>query len=116
MVLEFLTEEDAFSAFKINDVNDWVNKIKEHPLFDEFEIHKYIRPSFSRWPICRDSDNFDIYIFYYSGLEKRYVKRRIEVRRYKNILRLIPEEFKYEWVTKEIVDLFINKEYEILGS
>lgn len=116
MVLEFLTEEDASSAFKINDINNWLHKIKEHPLFDEFEIHKYARPSLPRWTIYRDSDNFDIYIFYYSGLEKQYVKRRIEVKRYKNILRLIPEEIKYEWITKEIVDLFINKEYKILGS
>ena len=47
-------------------------------------------------------------LFYYSGLEKQYVRRRVEIRRYKNILRLIPEEPKYEWITKEIIDLFIN--------
>lgn len=41
--------------------------------------------------------------------------RRVEIRRYKNILRLIPEEPKYKWITKEIIDLFINnKEYNIL--
>lgn len=116
MVLEFLSEADASSAFKINDTVGLLNKIKEHPLFDEFKIHRYARPALPpRWTTCRDSDNFYIYISYYSGLEKRYAERRVEIRRYKNILRLIPEEPKYEWITKEIIDLFINnKEYNII--
>ena len=115
MVLEFLSEADAYSAFKIDNINNLIHKIKEHPLFDEFEIHRYVRPLLPPKRIARDSNNFDIYIFYHSELEKRYVKRRVEVRRYKNILRLIPEEPKYEWIAKEIVDLFINnKEYNII--
>lgn len=116
MVLEFLSEADASSAFKINDAGDLINKIKEHPLFDKFEINRYVRPALSsRWTTYRDSDSFDIFIFYYSGLEEQYVRRRVEIRRYKNILRLIPEEPKYEWIIKEIIDLFINnKEYNIL--
>lgn len=116
MVLEFLSEADASSAFKINNAGDLLNKIKEHPLFDKFEINRYARPALSpRWTTYRDSDSFNIFIFYYSGLEKQYVRRRVEIRRYKNILRLIPEEPKYEWITKEIIDLFINnKEYNIL--
>lgn len=32
MVLEFLSEADASSAFKINNAGDLLNKIKEHPL------------------------------------------------------------------------------------
>ncbi len=113
MVLEFLTEEDASSAFNFN--SEGFNRFKSHPLFDSIEVKKCVRPALPRWTIYRDSDSFNIYIFYYSGLEKRKVVRRVEVRRYKNILRLIPEESKYEWVAKEIVDLFINKKYKILG-
>lgn len=110
MVLEFLTEEDAKTSFNFN--SEGFNKFKSH---DSIEVKKYARPALPRWTIYRDSDNFNIYIFYYSRLEKRKVVRRIEVRRYKNILRLIPEESKYEWIAKEIVDLFINKKYKILG-
>lgn len=113
MILEFLTEEDAKTSFNFN--SEGFNKFKSHPLFDSIEVKKYARPLLPRWTTYRDSNNFNIYIFYYSGLEKRKVVRPIEVRRYKNILRLIPEEPKYEWVAKEIVDLFINKKYKILG-
>lgn len=89
---------------------------EEASIIDKFEINRYARPALPpKWTTYRDSDSFDIYIFYYSGLEKQYVRRRVEIRRYKNILRLIPEEPKYEWITKEIIDLFINnKEYNIL--
>lgn len=45
MVLEFLSEADASSAFKINNAGDLLNKIKEHPLFDKFEINRYARPA-----------------------------------------------------------------------
>ena len=114
MVLEFLTEEDTKTAFNFN--REGFDKFKLHPLFDSIEVKKYARPLLiPRWTICRDSNNFNIYIFYYSGLEKRKVVRRVEVRRYKNILRLIPEESKYEWIAEEIVNLFINKKYKILG-
>lgn len=107
MVLEFLSEADASSAFKINNASDLLNKIKEHPLFDKFEIHRYARPSLPpRWTTYRDSDSFNIFIFYYSGLEKQYVMRRVEIRRYKNILRLIPEEPKYEWITTDITIVY----------
>ncbi len=41
MVLEFLSEADASLAFKINDTVGLLNKIKEHPLFDKFEINRY---------------------------------------------------------------------------
>lgn len=70
------------------------------PLFDSIEVKKYARPLLPRYTTYRNSDSFNIYIFYYSGLEKRKVVRRIEIRRYKNILRLIPEDIKYEWITK----------------
>lgn len=77
MVLEFLSEADASSAFKINNAGDLLNKIKEHPLFDKFEINRYARPALPpRWTTYRDSDSFNIFIFYYSGLEKQYVRRR----------------------------------------
>ena len=50
MVLEFLSEADASSAFKINNAGDLLNKIKEHPLFDKFEINRYARPALPpRW-------------------------------------------------------------------
>lgn len=101
MVLEFLTEEDASSAFNFN--SEGFDRFKSHPLFDSIEVKKYARPLLPRYTTYRDSDSFNIYIFYYSGLEKRKVVRRIEIRRYKNILRLIPEELKYEWITKEII-------------
>ena len=45
MVLEFLSEADASSAFKINNAGNLLNKIKEHPLFDKFEINRYARPA-----------------------------------------------------------------------
>lgn len=74
MVLEFLSKADASSAFKINNAGDLLNKIKEHPLFDKFEINRYARPALPpRWTTYRDSDSFNIFIFYYSGLEKQYV-------------------------------------------
>ncbi len=114
MVLEFLNEEDAISAFDFSDKN--LNKFGEHPLFINIEIHKYPRPPLFEYMICRYQDPFDIYICYYSGIENKNVERRIEVRRYKNIIRLIPEESKYKWIANEIVDLFINKEYKILGE
>ena len=83
MVLEFLSEADASLAFKINNAGDLLNKIKEHPLFDKFEINRYARPALSpRWTTYRDSDSFNIFIFYYSGLEKQYIRRRVEIRRY----------------------------------
>lgn len=114
MILEFLTEEDAKTSFNFN--SEGFNKIKSHPLFDSIEVKKHARLLLPRYTTYRNSDGFNIYIFYYSGLEKRKVVRCIEIRRYKNILRLIPEESKYEWIAKEIVDLFISKEYKILGS
>lgn len=43
MVLEFLTEEDASSAFNFN--SESFNKFKSHPLFDSIEVKKYARPS-----------------------------------------------------------------------
>lgn len=68
MILEFLTEEDAKTSFNFN--SEGFNKFKSHPLFDSIEIKKYARPLLPRWTTYRDSDNFNIYIFYYSGLAK----------------------------------------------
>lgn len=113
MVLEFLNEADAISAFDFSDKN--LNKFGEHPLFTNIEIHKYSKPPLFKYMMYWNENNFDIYICYYSGLKNKNVKRRIEVRRYKNIIRLIPEEIEYEWIVKEVADLFINKEYKMLG-
>ena len=103
MVLEFLSEADASTAFNFNN-SEALNRLTEHPLFKNIGIY--------RTPI---KGEITLCIGYYSGLEDRYVERMIIIKRYKNYIRLIPEEPKYEWITKEIIDLFINnKEYNIL--
>jgi hypothetical protein len=101
MVLEFLSEADAISAFTFND-KDIFKRIREHPLFINIEIH-------------RNPNEKIIMVIYDSGLYEQCVARSVIVKQYKNYVRLIPEEPKYEWIAKEIVDLFINnKEYNIL--
>lgn len=101
MVLEFLTEADAISAFTFND-KDIFKRIRKHPLFIDIEIH-------------RNPNEKIIMVIYDSGLYEQCVSRHVIIKRYKNYIRLIPEEPKYEWITKEIIDLFINnKEYNIL--
>lgn len=101
MVLEFLSEADASSAFTFND-KDIFKRIREHPLFINIEIH-------------RNPNEKIIMVIYDSGLYEQRITRSVIVKQYKNYVRLIPEEPKYEWVAKEIVDLFIsNKEYNII--
>lgn len=101
MVLEFLSEADASSAFTFND-KDIFKRIREHPLFINIEIH-------------RNPNEKIIMVIYDSGLYEQCVARSVIVKQYKNYVRLIPEEPKYEWIAKEIIDLFINnKEYNIL--
>lgn len=101
MVLEFLSEADASSAFTFND-KDIFKRIREHPLFINIEIH-------------RNPNEKIIMVIYDSGLYEQCVARSVIVKQYKNYVRLIPEEPKYKWVAKEIVDLFIsNKEYNII--
>ena len=101
MVLEFLSEADASSAFTFND-KDIFKRIREHPPFINIEIH-------------RNPNEKIIMVIYDSGLYEQCVARSVIVKQYKNYVRLIPEEPKYKWVAKEIVDLFIsNKEYNII--
>lgn len=101
MVLEFLNEADASSAFTFNDQSVF-KRIREHPLFINIEIH-------------RNPSEKIIMVIYDSGLYEQCVARSIIIKQYKNYIRLIPEEPKYKWVVKEIVDLFIsNKEYNII--
>lgn len=101
MVLEFLSEADASSAFTFNDQSIF-KRIREHPLFINIEIH-------------RNPNEKIIMVIYDSGLYEQCVARSVIVKQYKNYVRLIPEEPKYKWIAKEIVDLFINnKEYNIL--
>lgn len=103
MVLEFLSEADASSAFKINDQSVF-KRIREHPLFINIEIHT-----------CPNEKM--IMVVYDSGLYEQRITRFVRVRRYKNYVRLIPEGHKYKWVAIELIDLFIpNKEYKILGD
>lgn len=103
MVLEFLNEADAISAFTFND-KDIFKRIREHPLFIDIEIH-----------ICPNEKI--IMVIYDSGLYEQCVARSVIVKQYKNYVRLIPEGHKYKWVAIELIDLFIpNKEYKILGD
>ena len=103
MVLEFLSEADASSAFTFNDQSVF-KRIREHPLFVDIEIHKCLNEKM-------------IMVVYDSGLYEQRITRFVRVRRYKNYVRLIPEGPKYKWVAIELVDLFIsNKEYKILGD
>ena len=103
MVLEFLSEADASTAFNFNNP-ETLNRLREHLLFKNIGIY--------RTPI---KGEITLCIGYDSGLEDRYVERMIIIKRYKNYIRLIPEDIKYEWITKEIVDLFINnKDYNII--
>lgn len=103
MVLEFLSEADASSAFTFNDQSVF-KRIREHPLFIDIEIHKCLNEKM-------------IMVVYDSGLYEQRITRFVRVRRYKNYVRLIPEGHKHKWVAIELVDLFIpNKEYKILGD
>lgn len=103
MVLEFLSEADASSAFTFNDQSVF-KRIKEHPLFIDIEIHTCFNEKM-------------IMVVYDSGLYEQCITRFVRVRRYKNYVRLIPEGRKYKWVAIELIDLFIpNKEYKILGD
>lgn len=102
MVLEFLSEADAISAFTFND-KDIFKRIREHPLFINIEIH-------------RNPNEKIIMVIYDSGLYEQCVARHVTIKQYKNYIRLIPEESKYKWIAMELIDLFIpNKEYKILG-
>lgn len=113
MILEFLSEVDAISAFDFSEEN--LNKFSEHPLFINIEIHRYPLPESFKGTVDLHKNIFDIFVSYNSGIENINVKRNVNVRRYKNILRLIPEQPRYEWIVKEIIDLFINnKKYNII--
>lgn len=103
MVLEFLSEADASSAFTFND-KDIFKRLKDHPLFINIEIH-------------RNPNEKIIMVIYDSGLYEQCVARSVIVKQYKNYVRLIPEERKYKWIAIELINLFIlNKEYKILGG
>lgn len=103
MVLEFLSEADASTAFNFND-SEALNRLREHPLFKNIGI--------CRTPI---KGEITLCIGYDSGLEDRYVERMIIIKRYKNYIRLIPEDNNYNWIIEELVKLFIiNKEYSII--
>lgn len=101
MVLEFLSEADATSAFTFNDQSIF-ERIREHPLFIDIEIH-------------RNPNEKIIMVIYDSGLEEQRVSRHVTIKRYKNYIRLIPEESKYKWIIGELIDLFIpNIKYNII--
>ena len=101
MVLEFLSEADAISAFTFNDQSVF-KRIKEHPLFINIEIH-------------RTPNEKIIMVIYDSGLYEQCVARSVIVKQYKNYIRLIPEESKYKWIIGELIDLFIpNIKYNII--
>lgn len=101
MVLEFLNENDAISAFTFNDQSIF-KRIREHPLFINIEIH-------------RTPNEKIIMVIYDSGLYEQCVARSVIVKQYKNYVRLIPEESKYKWIIGELVDLFIpNIKYNII--
>lgn len=103
MVLEFLNKEDAQFAFNFGNNDKALNKLKNHPLFDGLEIHK------------NPGGNPYICVMYYSGLENHYVRRFVEIKTYDKYVRLIPQETKYEWITQELVNIFVNdKEYKII--
>lgn len=101
MVLEFLSEADAISAFTFSDQSVF-KRIREHPLFINIEIH-------------RNPNEKIIMVIYDSGLYEQCVARSVIIKRYKNYIRLIPEESKYKWIIGELVDLFItNIKYNII--
>ena len=101
MVLEFLSEADAISAFTFND-KDIFKRIRKHPLFIDIEIH-------------RNPNEKIIMVIYDSGLEEQCVSRHVTIKRYKNYIRLIPEESKYKWIIGELLDLFVpNIKYNII--
>lgn len=101
MVLEFLSEADASLAFTFND-KDIFKRIREHPLFINIEIH-------------RNPNEKIIMVIYDSGLYEQCVARSVIIKRYKNYIRLIPEESKYKWIIGELIDLFIpNMKYNII--
>ena len=101
MVLEFLSEADATSAFTFNDQSVF-KRIRKHPLFINIEIH-------------RNPNEKIIMVIYDSGLYEQCVARSVIVKQYKNYIRLIPEESKYKWIIGELVDLFIpNIKYNII--
>lgn len=103
MVLEFLSEVDALTAFTFHE-QDVFKRLREHPLFIDIEIHTCLNEKM-------------IMLVYDSGLYEQRITRFVRVRRYKNYVRLIPEGDKYKWVAIELIDLFIpNKEYKILGD
>ena len=101
MVLEFLSEADASSAFTFNDQSIF-KRIKERPLFINIEIH-------------RNPNEKIIMVIYDSGLYEQCVSRHVIIKQYKNYIRLIPEESKYKWIIGKLVDLFIpNIKYNII--
>lgn len=103
MVLEFLSEADASTAFNFNNPES-LKRLREHPLFKNIGIY--------RTPI---KGEITLCIGYDSGLEDRYVERMIIIKRYKNYIRLIPEDNNYNWIIEELINLFIiNKEYNII--
>lgn len=103
MVLEFLSEADASTAFNFNNP-EALNRLREHPLFKNVGIY--------RTPI---KGEITLCIGYDSGLEDRYVERMIIIKRYKNYIRLISEDNNYNWIIEELINLFIiNKEYSII--
>lgn len=103
MVLEFLSKADASTAFNFNNP-EVLNRLREHPLFKNIGIY--------RTPI---KGEITLCIGYDSGLEDRYVERMIIIKRYKNYIRLIPEDNNYNWIIEELINLFIiNKEYGII--
>lgn len=103
MVLEFLSEADASTAFNFNNP-EALNRLREHPLFKNIRIYR--TPIKGEVTLC---------IGYDSGLEDRYVERMIIIKRYKNYIRLIPEDNNYNWIIEELINLFIiNKEYSII--
>lgn len=54
-------------------------------------------------------------VIYDSGLYEQCVARSVIIKRYKNYIRLIPEESKYKWIIGELIDLFIpNMKYNII--
>ena len=101
MVLEFLSEADASSAFTFSDQSVF-KRIREHPLFINIEIH-------------RNPNEKIIMVIYDSGLYEQCVSRHVIIKQYKNYVRLIPEEPKYKWIAKELLDLFVpNIKYNII--
>lgn len=78
-------------------------------------IYNIIKLIISNTNLINIKGEITLCIGYDSGLEDHYVERMIIIKRYKNYIRLIPEDNNYNWIIEELINLFIiNKEYSII--